>query len=191
MTDTYYCPYFDLTVWTGDKGLEVYDEVHQNDMNALIHAVFLPFVFYGVMIALPALFPTTALVRKYIILSLNCMYISSYWYVGMQYWFDTLVWMAPATVLAIHTVTKMEQTQRCSTFFTGLCYMVAALTIQEVVGHMWFEEVPSRLTWSYVLNAIMYSPAFYVKYMTTVCPDWLSFFVSQCSVYLFASEMLP
>jgi len=159
-------------VWYGAQGLEVYEEIHQNEMNRLIHTLFLPGVFYGIFRAVPAILPQkipTWLSIFCIMMLYTCFYATFDLEEANNTFFLTL----PYAVMAYQAHQQSEPGSYQRHLLIGLGSMVTALAIQEVAGHVIYEEIPSRLTTSYILNAVMYSPLFYGTNMMILLPETL------------------
>jgi len=147
-----------MDIWHGEQGLEVYEEIHQEYLNQMIHFAFLPGVFYGTFRGIPALLNIKT---SPFIVGLSTFYgiyyalaYSIYGGVG------TMIYTAPFAFLAgYHTHTRRDHIRE------ALVIAGSSLLIQEVVGHTILEEINSRLTISFVFNAITYSPLFYLKYV--------------------------
>jgi uncharacterized membrane protein YGL010W len=166
--DTYIGPTYEYVmengpnIWFNQEGLDVYEEIHQNMYNRMVHVIFLPGVFYGVFRAFPALniFPFNRLPPFVSILSILMMYIIYYGSFDLEGSFYAFLFNLPSATLAY---CHLQQFTRESSVRMGLSTMVFSLSIQELVGHLYLEETASRLTVSYVLNAIMYAPLFHAK----------------------------
>ncbi len=148
----------DLTGWTGWEGLEVYEEIHNDPINRFIHAAFLPFVIYGTMLGLPALFNIKRQHAYYGVGTITFAYILFYSTFSFLWAFAAAFMSLP---FAMHAVHRLKVYDRVPNVRLAVISLVGALFIQEVIGHTLFEEVNSRMTFSYVFNAIMYSPMFY------------------------------
>jgi len=130
-------------MWHGLEGLEVYEQVHQNDINRFLHLAFLPAVFYGIFRSVPHS------VIPFILFSYTGYYAAV---IDIKSAVNNLFLIGPWAVLANNQTPSLK---------VGLLSLTCSLVIQEVIGHSLFEEINSRLTLSFVLNAIMYSPLFY------------------------------
>jgi len=166
-------------IWTGQKGLKVYEEIHQNDYNRLVHVVFpmMPF------------FPFNRLPYYVSIIGILMMYTIYYASFDPEGAFYAFLFNLPSATLA---GCHIYQYSPKNSIKVGLSTMLFSLTVQELLGHFYFEEVKSRLTVSYVFNAIMYAPLFHAKdlvenlppmLMTTATIVFFTFFI-----YLLNSE---
>jgi hypothetical protein len=153
-----------LTIWTGDLGLVIYEEIHQNYYNRLLHVAFLPFVFYGVFLGFPPLvYPESFKTYSPLLIALfQLAFFSFYYFTNVTLAFETVVQMVPMALLAVY---RHYQPQFKSSDHIKLAVILLtfSLVLQEIIGHSLFEEENSRLTVSYVLNAVLYSPVFYTQ----------------------------
>jgi len=154
-------------LWVGEEGLKVYEEIHQNRDNRNLHVAFLPGVFYGTFMIMPALIPKLPawLIVFTIMLSYTIFYASFDIEGAIYAFFFTL----PSATMALHSHSNGKNSVYRN-FKVGLIYLIVSLGIQEVFGHFYLEKIPSRLTLSYVTNAIIYSPLFYAKNIVTMIP---------------------
>ena len=90
--------------------------------------------------------------------------------------FDVLVWLG----LTVPLVLTADRTNVFHSKINVLAtaFFMIPLLIQEIVGHTFFEESNSRLTLSYVINSILYTPLFYTRciqgYLSYVLGHWVS-----------------
>lgn len=180
----------EFVLWTGNEGLQVYEEIHTNLYNRLLHVAFLPYVFYAVFRGLPALI--TSKYKKYCFPIVATLQLGFYFF---YYLFDcddsiyTVFTMLPMTVLAIYQLQGKQS--RKQHIIASIGFFTGALVVQEVIGHSLWEEINSRMTVSYVTNAVLYSPMFYAqhqyyfnRYPITMIPT----FMLVTSVFLFAKQ---
>lgn len=149
-----------MEVWHGPEGLEIYEQIHQNYWNQMIHFAFLPGVFYGTFRGIAALSDVRH--PSSVIVGLSGLYGFYYaCFCGIVPGMLSILYTSPFALLAyLHILDRRNHVVE------SLSVLTASLLIQEVVGHTLLEEINSRLTFSYVLNAVMYSPLFYTKYIT-------------------------
>ena len=196
----YFCPIYNFvhnngpSIWTGNEGLQVYEEIHQNDYNRLVHVLFLPGVFYGVFRAFPVMsyFPFNRVPYYVSIISILMIYTLYYATFDPEGAFYAFLFNLPSATLAY---CHIYQYNPKTSIKVGLTTMLFSLIVQELVGHFYFEEIKSRLTVSYVFNAIMYAPLFHAKdlvqnlpplLMNTATIVFFTFFI-----YLLSSEPAP
>lgn len=136
------------------EGLDIYEEVHQQEGNIFIHFLFLPGVFYGIFRGIPAMLDLDTNIPFSIMVS--TLYTLMYAYDCAEYAIQVPIMILPYIVLSSVHYHSRRNHVRESLFAFGTC-----LLIQEVIGHTFIEEVNSRLTVGYVSNAVLYSPMFY------------------------------
>lgn len=188
------------TVWWGQDGLTVYEEIHQNWENCLIHGLFLGFVFFGVFCSFGKwigdyLFDMELNILDEVVsiwskvdercVSHKCvlynydwlgiqlimlLYSGYYFYIEPQYGVLSYVMVYPWA----HLADMYMDYNKVSSVKVGLTVMTVALVIQEVVGHSYLEAENSRLTASFILNAIMYSPLFYATFWFNNIVDYIN-----------------
>ncbi len=153
------CSYF--TLWTGLEGLLIYQEIHQNFWNILIHVLFLPFVFFGCYLLIPTLISKNLKVKLYIKMFITLSYTLFYLMINWQC--ALLICLMGAILMCL----TQEYNIRIigidkEIIITSLKFIAIPLIIQEIFGHLLFEQVTSLMNFSYILNAIMYSPLFFM-----------------------------
>lgn len=142
---------------TDGTGLDVYEEIHQDYWNKLIHFAFLPGVFYGAFRGVPALIGASN--PGPVVTGMSFAYgiyyaLAHSIYAGV----GTMIYTVPFAFLAVcHTVTRNNHVRE------SFCVALWCLLFQEMIGHTLLEETNSRLTVEYVTNAIIYSPLFYTS----------------------------
>lgn len=159
-----------LDIWTGEEGLEVYEEIHENHWNRALHIAFLAFVYLGVYRGIPAILGITDYRSKWIIggiMSIYGAFYATFDQIGALW---TILCNLPMGIIAYKQLANSPQISRWHHVKISMLFMLSALLLQEVVGHTLWEEVNSRMTFSYVLNAIMYSPLYCSRYIWTYFP---------------------
>lgn len=150
-----------MLLWHGDEGLKVYEEIHNDYINRLIHSIFIPGVFYSIFRGVPILLNVQKKTTVFSIVALYCAYYS--FTVDILTGLSTALVISPFAFLALeHHHTNRNHILDAVSMLTG------SLLIQEVFGHWMFEHVSSRMEFEYVLNAIMFSPLFYARYTPLV-----------------------
>ena len=147
-------PFFNLIgVYTGEKAISYYAEVHQSKWNSFIHTIGMPFTYYGLLLCVPPLF-----FRDKISVARLQLFFYPYficYYMSLNFWIGLLVAICylPSQIYAIrHYHNSISKTK---TMFYGLIVATTALTIQEVYGHWLGGDAPSRL--EAVPNAIWHA----------------------------------
>tara|TARA_R100001163_G_C5063300_1_gene200542 strand:- start:948 stop:1532 length:585 start_codon:yes stop_codon:yes gene_type:complete len=161
-----------LTIWTGQFGLEVYEEIHNDERNRILHTAFLPFVFYGVFRGIPTLFLIPAKYSWIIIGAIISLYCGYYATFDQEGAILSAITTLPTAVLAYWHLYECEykSMSRFQHFIRSVGYLAGSLFLLEVVGHSLFEDVNSRMTFSYVTNAVIYSPLYYAKTFVEYIP---------------------
>jgi hypothetical protein len=169
----------EFVLWTGNQGLEIYEEIHVNLYNRLLHIAFLPFVFYAVFRGIPPLLTSEYKAYCYYILTIFqlCFYLFYYLY-DCDNSISTVYAMLPMTILAIYQLRGNQS--RKQHILASTILFIGSLVIQEVIGHSLWEQINSRITASYVTNAVLYSPMFYAQnqhyfntYPITIIPTFI------------------
>lgn len=171
------------TIWTGLDGLVIYEEIHQNITNQIMHVAFLPFVFYGIYRGVPALLgfnskdhPKTS---ASIITTILAIYGWFYTSIDPSMALLTIIHNLPMAYLA-HRHLSQTKYQNWQHVGISLISLTSSLVLLEVFGHTFLEEVNSRMSFSYVLNAIIYSPL----YCTYNFNDFLPYSALPSIIYL-------
>ena len=147
-----------MNIWHGQKGLDVYEEIHVNEINRMIHAAFLPGVFYSIFRGVPCLLDVSD--KRPIMLSIMAVYCGYY-----SITIDVLTGLSAGLVISPFALLAFGHHYRLENHVVqSVKILIASLVIQEVFGHTFFEEVNSRMEVDYIVNAIMFSPLFYLNY---------------------------
>ena len=154
-----------LTIWTGNFGLTIYEEIPKVLRNRILHTAFLPFVFYGIFRGIPSLFFIPAKYSWIVICAIMSLYCGYYATFDQEGAILSAITTAPMALLAYWQLYECEykSMSRFQHFIRSLGYLSSSLFLLEVVGHSLFEDVNSRMTLSYVTNAVIYSPLYYAK----------------------------
>ena len=156
-----------VQIWYSMEGLDVYEQVHQSEINRIIHLAFLPFLFYGVFRSVPH--P----VVPYILVAWSGYYG---WAINPIEGLITYSVVSPWAILALLKQPNYKQ---------GFSLIVGSLVLQEVIGHSLFEQINSRITITYILNAVMYSPLFYSIYIQ----QYLLLFIIQIAILFLLKQI--
>lgn len=163
----------DITIWTGEMGLMVYEEIHLNHWNKVLHTAFLPFVFYATFRGFPAIFSLLfKMPSKYntcVVGTIMTLYALLYGYYDLADGVASIIYTLPMALLALRHLNN----SKCGSgehLCKSIGYSAGALILQEILGHAILEETMSRITISYILNAILYSPLFYTRYFIEHLP---------------------
>lgn len=159
-------PIFNLCgVYTGEKAIEYYAEVHTSKWNSLIHSLGMPFTYYGLLRCVPSsigllmgyngetirifqLFFYPYFIFYYLTLDLYIGLILSVYYLPSQYY-----------------AMKHSEESGSLTKTIGIGFFVAfvALTIQEVFGHWVGGDDPSRI--EAIPNAIWHAGFYSISHL--------------------------
>lgn len=137
-------PIFNLLgVYTGEKAIKYYGEVHQSKWNSLVHTAGMPFTYYGLLIFVPGLF---GLNRK------KTLFFQLFFYNYFISYYATLNLTVAAIVGALYLPSQAYAMNyykysfnRIVTTLYGFMVAFSALTIQEVFGHWLGGDPPSRI----------------------------------------------
>lgn len=138
----------------GWHAVEYYAEVHQTMWNKAIHTLMMPWTVYGVMSWFPC-----ALGRKW----RSAGYFTDQLWIYIFFVAHYFV-MSPVVAIIVAAIygPMIVYSGECPPKI-GAVIMVAALLFQEIVGHMWGGDPPSRLVG--VPNAILVSVFFSVSHL--------------------------
>jgi hypothetical protein len=143
-----------LGVYSEDKAIEYYGEVHTSMLNSFIHTIFMPFTYYGLLIGVPGLIFKN---KRNIFLLQRFFYT---YFISYYLTLNTLIggiiaiYYLPGQIKA-ENYYKNYSFNRIVTVTYGILVAVTALTIQEVFGHWLGGDNPSRL--EAVPNAIWHA----------------------------------
>jgi hypothetical protein len=135
-----------------------------------LHVAFLGFVYLGVYRGVPALLGVTNERSKWVIGAIMAVYWAFYTTFDPLGAIWTVLLNIPMAMIAYNQLTNWPNLGRWQHVSLSLFYIISALVLQEVIGHTIWEEVNSRMTLSYVFNAIMYSPLYQARYFWTYFP---------------------
>ena len=144
----------------GNAGYELYHQIHNSLANQIVHAIGMPFVVYGVLKMLGAVFANNKKTANIIQFSVYLIFLTYY------VTFDPIGALVCGVLYGFMLEKIVADTKysystfsgRFKHFTRGFVYFVAALLIQEFVGHSYFEENSSNL-WE-IPNSITIAPLF-------------------------------
>ena len=134
----------------GQEAVNYYGEVHLSSWNSNVHTIFMPFTIFGVLISIPALL---RMPKQSANLLQECVY-----YFYLSHYLTISFKVALAFALIYYFVQERAQyyyKNNIKTAIGGLAISITSLVIQEVVGHQYGGDDPSRL--DAVFNAILYA----------------------------------
>ena len=154
--------YYGLLV--GQKGVDYYGEVHTTFHNSMVHSMFMPVTIYGMLLWIPKTLtyifniPQNKLMmtHKDIQLSLYLVYMTHYLSINIGVGIILIiVYMVP-----LYYAQRLYKNNSSSFVIYGLFMSTSSLIIQEVFGHYYSGDNPSRP--EAIFNAIMYATYFSV-----------------------------
>lgn len=137
-------PVFNLLgIYTGEKAITYYGEVHQSKWNSLVHTVGMPFTYYGLLIFVPGLFGLNRIKTHLFQLFFYNYFISYYATLNLKIAAIVALLYLPSHVYAVNYY--KYSFDRVVTTFYGFMVAFLALTIQEFFGHWLGGDPPSRI----------------------------------------------
>lgn len=148
----------------GEEGVIYYAEVHKSKFNSYIHTIFMPFTYLGFNMAVPAILGLSVRQASRLQLAFYCMYITHYMTINIHSGVLCAIIYSMPVLLASNTYDLNIARYRYMLIFMGLCISTTALFIQEIVGHYFGGDDPSRPEG--VLNAILYAKYYAMAHTT-------------------------
>jgi len=171
---------------TGIDGVEYYGEAHLTRWNAWMHTIGMPFTIYGMVLWIPALLRLNPTMAHRLMFSLYYIYGGHYLRINLFiasvyyffYYFPTLFASREYSVtysgaidavkkksddIETTTLVKRKNNTLNSLLIRGLSISTAALLFQEIAGHWWGGDIPSR--WEAIPNAIVYAKYFSLHHL--------------------------
>lgn len=148
----------------GEEGVVYYAEIHKSKFNSYIHTIFMPFTYLGFNMAVPAILGLSVRQALRLQLAFYCMYITHYMTIDIHSGILYAIIYAMPVLLAGNTYKLNIASYRYILIFMGLCISTTALLIQEIVGHYFGGDYPSRPEG--VLNAILYANYYAIAHIT-------------------------
>ena len=137
-------PIFNLLgIYTGEKAIKYYGEVHQSKWNSLVHTAGMPFTYYGLLIFVPGLFGLNRIKTHLFQLFFYNYFISYYATLNLKVSAIVALLYLPSHVYAVNYY-KYSFDRIVATLY-GFMVAFSALTIQEVFGHWLGGDPPSRI----------------------------------------------
>lgn len=144
-----------------EEGIEYYAEVHTTCLNSVIHTIFMPVTAYGLLLCIPQIL---YLSKQNSIKFQRCLYII---YMTHYIQIDIIIGLLLSLVyylplyFSIKTYQHIENKRKIGAI--GLVTSTTALTIQEVFGHWYSGDKPSRP--EAIPNAIMYAIYYSISHL--------------------------
>lgn len=134
----------------GQEAVNYYGEVHQSKWNSNIHTLFMPFTSFGFLISVPALLGMPKQSANLLQECVYYFYLSHYLMISLKVSF-----VFALTYYFIQERAQYYYKNNIKNAIGGLILSTISLVIQEVVGHQYGGDQPSRL--EAVFNAILYA----------------------------------
>lgn len=149
-------------VYSNQKGVDYYAEVHTTRQNIFVHVVCMPFTIYGMLYWIPALFFCNATEALYVQFALYLFYLAHYVKINHVTSFYFTLMYIPGVFLSMH-----RYTGGFDDFVFGISMSAGVLGLQEYAGHFLGGDPPSRVEG--VLNAIFYAMYFSAEHARIYC----------------------
>lgn len=154
-----------ICFYFGTEGYNIYKEMHHNNINRVIHGIFMPLLVYGLFLGLiPQLTSSKANARK-IVNIITSLYILHYLTFDPLGALLVIANYSPVLICVFYTWgsinMKFDRMEYMPYFITGFSCVMFSLIIQEGIGHTIFEQKNSNL---FVLpTSILMAPLFGVR----------------------------
>ncbi len=171
---------------TGVEGVNYYGEAHLTRWNAYMHTIGMPFTIYGMVQWIPALLNAPPKQAKKIMEFLYFAYGGHYlhvnppitlFYYAMYYpciYYGNkhyeIQYRANKNFITnnngqntLSITRRLNSNETNWILLRGLCISTVALIFQEIVGHSWGGDIPSR--WEAIPNAILYAKLFSIYHI--------------------------
>ena len=142
----------------GEKAVKYYEEAHLTKWNAMVHTIFMPASMYGMLLWIPAFFNLKPKMAKLLIYFIYYFYFGHYTkvnYVGAMLYF---IQYYVSVRFAIKKWTSRSKPTNLKMLTNGLTISTVGLGLQEVLGHWWGGDIPSRPEG--IPNAMLYAMYF-------------------------------
>ena len=145
-----------MGIMNGNEAIIYYGEVHLSQWNSNIHTIFMPFTCYGFLLAVPAIMQLNNrkanVLQECVFLFYTAHYLTISFYITIPF----MCIYYPVLYFAKHFYQN-----NIKNIVIGLTISTVSLVIQEVIGHQFGGDQPSRADG--VLNAILYANYYAVK----------------------------
>ncbi len=130
-------------IYTGDKAIQYYAEVHQSRWNSVIHTIGMPFTYYGLLLCVPPLLGMNIENTLSLQLFFYFYFISYYLTLDITVGIIVAICYLPSQINAMHFY-HISPNRMCSILYGGTIAFIA-LSIQEIFGHWLGGDAPSRI----------------------------------------------
>lgn len=158
-------------VYIGQRGVNYYGEVHSTFHNAMVHTICMPFTIYGMLLWIPntLLYLTghntmtyqNRLIGRDIQRYLYIMYMTHYLTISFKIGISLIILYS---IPLYYANTKYIENINSNHIVYGLSVSTFFLTVQEVFGHYYGGDDPSRP--EAIFNAILYATYFSLGHFT-------------------------
>ncbi len=132
-----------IGVYTGDRAIEYYAEVHQSKWSSFIHTIGMPFTYYGLLLFVPPMFCMNTGDTIKLQAFFYFYFISYYLTLDVLIAIMVSICYLPSQVYAMRYY--YMSTNRFHTMLYGFTIASMALLTQEILGHWCGGDDPSRL----------------------------------------------
>ena len=150
----------------GQEGVAYYGEVHQQSWNCYMHTLGMPFTIYGMQLWIPALLTNNIVDANKLQKALYLGYLTHYSLIDRTVSLFYIPFYGLPTYNAIQNYRNTEvvyEKRRFYLFCYGFAMSFFALLFQEVAGHWYGGDDPSRF--EAIFNAILYAKFFSISHM--------------------------
>lgn len=130
-------------IYTGQKAIDYYGEVHQSKWNSVVHTIGMPFTYHGILLFVPGLLQLTRINTELFQIFIYPYFVSYYMTLNLQVGILVALCYYPSQILAMN-YHKYSIHPTVTTIY-GIMVTFTALMIQEFFGHWFFGDKPSRL----------------------------------------------
>lgn len=145
---------------TRQAGIDYYAQVHPSALNSYVHTIFMPFTIYGMFLWLPRVFDLSLYDSIHFD---TCIYVAYMTHYLMISRFVGLLACAYYFVPLVGAYVTHMRVDMSKLFYLGVGVSTLALLIQEVFGHWYSGDPPSR--GEGVFNAILYAVYYSVHHV--------------------------
>lgn len=161
----YFIPYILQNIFQfkiGQEGVDYYAEVHITYLNSIIHTIYMPFTIYGMLLWIPQVFQLDNINSKKLQYVLYLIYMLHYILIDSTIGFYIALYYSIPLYFARLTYDKIK----CNYLVNGLAISTFTLLIQEVYGHWYSGDPPSRLEG--IPNAMIYAIYYSISHLINI-----------------------
>lgn len=158
-------------VLVGQKGVDYYGEVHTTFHNSMVHTIFMPITIYGMLLWIPSVLtyicnvPHNKLMVTHKVIQLSFYFAYMTHYITINIGVGILLMMIYSVPL--YFAQRLYITNSSNYFLYGLTISTISLIIQEVFGHYYGGDKPSRpeAIFNAILYAVYFSVGHFIRYI--------------------------